>query len=571
MSGLCIDKLPHSCGTRKGLQVFADPETGKVNGFCYSCRTFIANPYGEEKSIDDVELPKPKTPEEIEEEIAEVDGYPTVDVRVRRLRANHLEKFGIKTALSEADGKTPTAMYFPMYVGGKMSGYYVKTLGQKENISWSIGNVKGAEPFGWQQARGSGAYKLIIVEGKEDAVAVEAIFDREGDEKYHPAVISLPNGVNSVKSSLSQIVDEASKTFKEIVICFDDDKPGKEATEDAMLIFPQAVTATLPAHDPNDCILEGKTKAAYKALSFNTHKPKNTRLIKAGKEIHMIARTPTQAGELSWFSPTLQKLMRGVRLGETIYEGAGVKMGKSELLNMQAAHHIKIDGVPVMVAKPEEETKKTYKLMANKMVGGVFHDPDVEFDYEAYDRAGRMMEDKLYMLDLYQHMGWDTLRADIIHAANEGVKAVFIDPITNLTAGMNSADANSFLTGFARDISSISKDKGIVTFLFCHLKAPDGNLTYDQRHKKYDEKIYHGLGNCPHEMGGSINSAQFAGSRAMMQSCNLMLGLEGNKDEELPDHIRNMRWLRILEDREFGNSASVPLFWNRKTTLFTEA
>lgn len=570
MSGICIDKLPHSCGTRQGLQVFADAETGKVNGFCFSCRKWVANPYGKEVTVDEVELPEPKTEAEIEAEIAEVDAFQVMDIPSRKLRGKYLDKFGVKISVSEADGKTPTAMYFPIHKKGKLSGYYIKTLDEKK-YTWSIGDVRGGEPFGWQRAKGSGAYKLIIVEGKEDAVAVEAIFDREGDEAYHPAVIALPNGVNSVKSSLVQIADYANKNFKEIVICFDDDIPGKEATEEAMLIFPNAVTAVLPEKDPNECLVKGKVKAAYKALAFNTHKPKNTRLIRANKDLHMIAREPTQPGELTWCFPTLQKLMRGVRLGETVYEGAGVKMGKSELLNMQAAHHIKVDGVPVMVAKPEEETKKTYKLMANKMVGGVFHDPDVEFDYEAFDKAGKMLEDKLYMVDLYQHMGWDTLKTDIIHAANEGVKAVFIDPITNLTAGMNAADANTFLTGFAREISAISKDKKIVTFLFCHLKAPEGNISYDQRQKKYNEQIYHGLGNCPHEKGGSVESAQFAGSRAMMQSANLMLGLEGNKDDDLPQHIRNMRWLKILEDREFGNSATIPLYWNDKTTLFNEA
>lgn len=570
MSGVVIDKLSHSCGTRKGLNVFADAETGKVNGFCFACSTFVANPYGTEKHIDEVELPKPKTPEEIQEEIAEIDGYPTVDIKSRRLRGKYLELFGVKTSLSEEDGKTPTAMYFPMFVDGKLSGYYAKTLGD-DPITWAVGNVKRAEPFGWQRAKSSGAYKLIIAEGKEDAVAVEAIFDLEGKEEYKPAVISLPNGVNSVDSSLGPLAETIRRTFKEVLIVFDDDKAGKAATEKAMLLLPEATTAILPDKDPNDCIVKGHVKAAYKAMAFNGHKPKNSRLIKANSEIHKLSRTPTPPGELTWFSPTLQKLMRGVRLGETVYEGAGVKMGKSELLNMQAAHHIKVDGVPVMVAKPEEETKLTYKLMANKMVGGVFHDPDVEFDYDKFDKAGKMLEDKLYMLDLYQHMGWDTLRADIIHAASEGVKAVFIDPITNLTAGMNPADANTFLTGFAREVSAIAKDKNIVIFLFCHLKAPDGNITRDQRTKKYEEGIYHGLGNCPHEMGGSIYSAQFAGSRAMMQACNLMLGLEGNKDEELPDHIRNMRWLRILEDRSFGNSGSVPLYWNRNTTLFTEA
>lgn len=568
MAGACIDKLPHSCGTRRGLQVFANPETGKVNGYCFACSTFVPNPYGEEKKIEDVELPEPKSEEEIKAEISEILALPSVDVRKRRLRGKYLEKFGVRVGLSEKDGKTPEVLYFPIYKLGVLSGFYCKLI--ETGMTWSVGDVKKGEPFGWEVAKGTGAYRIIIVEGKEDAVAVEAIFAMEGDEKWQPAVISLPNGVNSVRASVGPLVDHIRKTFKEIVICMDQDKAGKKAEQELMAYFPEALAAILPEKDPNDCLIKGKVRAAYKALSFQAHKPKNTRLLKANHELHIRSREPTPMGELTWPFPSLQKLTRGVRYGETIYAGAGVKMGKSELLNMIAAHHIKVDGVPVLVAKPEEETKKTYKLMANKMVGKVFHDPEVEFDYEAYDRAGEMLEDKLYMLDLYQHMGWDTLRGDVIYAANEGVKAVFIDPITNLTAGMTPSDANTFLTGFARDISSICKDKQIVAYLFCHLKAPDGNISADQREKRYREGKYHDLGNCPHEKGGTVESAQFAGSRAMMQACNLMLGLEGNKDDNLPEEVRNMRWLRILEDREFGNSATVPLYWNKNTTLFTE-
>lgn len=56
----------------------------------------------------------------------------------------------------------------------------------------------------------------------------------------------------------------------------------------------------------------------------------------------------------------------------------------------------------------------------------------------------------------------------------------------------------------------------------------------------------------------------------MMRSCNLMLGLEGNKDPELPEHVRNLRNLRLLEDREFGGTGNYPLFWNKETTMFEE-
>jgi twinkle protein len=569
MSGICIDKLSHNCGTRKGLQVFADPETGKVDGFCYSCRTFVANPYGKPITADEVELPKQKTPEEIATELAEVSGFPVVDISQRRLRAKYLDEFGVKVAMSEGDGKTPAALYFPIHKGGSVSGYYIKTL-STPSIQSAIGDVKKAPPFGWEQAKRSGAYKLIITEGREDAVAVVSMFDRHGKEEYKPAVIALPNGVNSVTSSLSQIADEASRMFKEIVICFDNDDAGRQASEDAMLIFPKALSATLPEKDANDCLLNGSSKAGYKALAFNASKPKNTRLVVANKDFHIMAREPTPYGELTWPWEGMNSRMRGLRLGETIYIGAGVKMGKSEVVDSIGSHLIQNDGVPILMAKPEQENKNTYKKVCGKVVGRHFTDPDKEFDFDAYDRAGKVIENKLTMVDLYQHLGWDSLQKDIVAAANFGCKAVFIDPITNLTAGMHAADVNTLLTGVARDLSAMAKDLGLVVFIFCHLKAPEGNISFDQRAKHYREGRYHGLGNCPHERGGSVLSSQFAGSRAMMQACNLMLGIEGNKDPELDEEIRNLRWLSILEDREFGNSDGICLHWNKNTTQFKE-
>ena len=56
----------------------------------------------------------------------------------------------------------------------------------------------------------------------------------------------------------------------------------------------------------------------------------------------------------------------------------------------------------------------------------------------------------------------------------------------------------------------------------------------------------------------------------MMRSCHMMAALEGNKDPELPDEERNVRKLKILEDRNLGASGVVKLFWDRSTGLFNE-
>lgn len=571
MAGSCLDKLPHSCGTKKGLQVFAG-EDGNVNGYCFSCGTYVAHPYGGPVSADTLPKKEEKTEEEIAEQLYEVASYPTLTIESRKLRSDVLEHFGIKTAVSEVDGKTLTAAYYPYTRKGKIVGYKVKSLDGKKNF-YSIGDLKDVDLFGWEQAKVSGAKRLIIVEGEDDAAALTKIIEKGTKEQYKegmPAVVSLPKGTLSTRKALTKAKNDIYRYFKEVIICFDQDKPGEEAVKEALLILPDAEVASLPLKDAQECLAQGRSKAAFNAVTFNFQKVKNTKLV-FGSDLHEAGRKEPTWGDFSWPWPKLNQATRGIRKGETIYIGAGVKMGKSEIVNAIGAHLIKEHDCKIFMAKPEEANVKSYKLLAGKLVGSVFHDPKREFDYEAYDRAGEILKDKLALVNLYQHMGWESLKADIIAAVEWGAEAVFIDPITNLTNGENAGDANSKLQEIAQELSAMAMDYQIVIFIFCHLKAPEGNITKEKREKFYHDGKYIGLGNCPHEYGGDIYSTQFAGSRAMMRSCNLMIGIEGNKDDDLPLEVRNMRQIKLLEDREFGEVGTFPIYWNKETTLFSEA
>jgi twinkle protein len=410
---------------------------------------------------------------------------------------------------------------------------------------------------------------LYITEGENDAVALSRIFEMYGKEEYTPAIVSLPRGASSARQALQKHAADIKRLFKEVVLCFDNDQPGQEAVQQAMLVLPDAKSVILPEKDANDCLINGKAKAAYNALAFNIQKPKNTRIV-TGFEIHDKAKEPAKWGELTWPWARMNDDLRGIRLGETIYLGAGTKMGKTTLKNALGAHFIKNDNTKVFMACPEEPNAMTYKLMANQLTGKIFHDPKVEFDEKAYEEAGVILKDKLYMLNLYQHLGWNTLKDDIVAAVGEGCQAVFIDPITNLSNGVNAADANTLLQEFAQELSAMALDMQFTAFLFAHLKASEGQLSAEKRHSYYAKGQYLDLGNCSHEMGGSVYSSQFAGSRAMQRSCNLMLALLGNKDPELPENVRNTREIRVLEDRAFGTSGVYPLYWNKNTGKFQE-
>ena len=164
-----------------------------------------------------------------------------------------------------------------------------------------------------------------------------------------------------------------------------------------------------------------------------------------------------------------------------------------------------------------------------------------------HSSSGRVAD----QIKILSFLNWDIIKDDIRYAVkSEGIQDIFIDPITCFTNQMKASETNEFLMAMTAELSSMALDMDFTSYIFCHLKAPESGP--------------------PHERGGKVLSHQFAGSRAMMRVCNYMIGLEGNKDPDLPLEERNVRDLIILEDREFGEAAKIRLYWDHKTGIFTE-
>lgn len=494
MAGSCIEKLPHTCGSSDGLQVFQNNE-GTYSGYCFSCDTYVSTPY---EGSEERKSPSRKARDH-KAEIAEISSCKSLPLPSRSLKEWALAHFNVKVGVSEQDGITPVFRYYPYTRDGAPVRYKVKLVADKK--MWWVGEKADTELFGWQQAISTGSPRLYITEGEDDAVALyQALMDNiagtQWEGKMVPAVVSLTNGAGGAKKEIAKHLSLIRGHFKEVRLVFDNDEHGREATRDVVQLIPKAQVVAIPGKDANECVIQGRSKALAVAVSFNAKEAKTTRLI-WGQEVHEAARTKAEWG-LSYPWQKLTDLTRGMRFGETYYWGAGVKMGKSELVNALAAHLITEHGLKVFMAKPEETNKKTYQLICGKVAGKVFHDPTVEFDFDAYDKASALVGNNVCMLNLYQRLDWRDLRDDIHVAVQQGgCKAVFIDPITNLSNGISSGEANTLLQEIAQDLAAVAMELNIIANIFCHLKAPES-------------------GN-PHERGGKVLSHQFAGSRAMMR------------------------------------------------------
>ena len=544
-----LERLPHSCGSRRGLQVIRE-EDGKVSGYCFSCREYVRHPYGDDKPEDYVPPDlKERTPKDHQKEINEILEYGVQKLNDRHLNAATLDYFGIKIGVSEQDGSTPFSHHYPYKKGSELRAFKNRIIDTKQ--MWVTGDTADVDLFGWEQALASGSPRLYITEGELDTCALwQMIMRSQKGTDYEdrvPAVVSLTRGSSGVNKDFTPAnVEAIRKHFKDIVLVYDQDEAGQSAVQHTLNILPEALTVTLPAKDANECLTKGMSKQAVSSCLFKASVPKNTRLV-WGTDLVDKAREEPEWG-LSWPWPSLTDLTRGIFTGKTYYFGAGVKMGKSELVDALADWMIREHGWNMFLAKPEQSNEITLKKVIGKSAGRIFHDPKIPFDYEAYDEWAPKVAPKVCMLDLYQNMGWESLKVDIRLAAASGVKGVIIDPITNLTVGLSAAETNTKLQEIAVELSTMALDLDIAIFIFCHLKAPEGT---------------------PHEFGGKVLSNQFAGSRAMMRSCDYMIGLEGNKDPDLPATEKNRRDLVVLEARE-GETGRVGLAWSPLTGVFTE-
>ena len=198
----------------------------------------------------------------------------------RGLLEESLSYFGVKTSVSQEDGQTVSAVFFPLFNGNKLLGFKARSLNEK--VFWSVGDAKEADFFGWSQAIRTGAKRLYVTEGELDAIALYQILKQKNKgskwEEFNPAVVSLRNGSSSAKRDISERIKEIKTHFKELVLVFDQDEPGQKATQEVTKLHPSVLTVDLPCKDANDCILEGRQKAAANALSFNAGTPDNTRL-----------------------------------------------------------------------------------------------------------------------------------------------------------------------------------------------------------------------------------------------------------------------------------------------------
>ena len=267
--------------------------------------------------------------------VAEITDLPILPISDRKLSLNTCKKLGIRTALSQEDGKTPIAHYFPYYNihTGKLQWYKKRdlTLPKNHKYHFSVvgeGKAENSMLFG-QQGCSGGGFKLLVTEGEYDVASLfESMWENQKTPgEYHPQVVGLPLGCSNAVKSVStnqKFVD----SFKEKIAVLDNDDAGREALAGVSSLVPGLKTVNFPAgvKDPSDMLQAGESKQLFNLCIWNSKEYVPSGFITVDDVFEAATRMPTWGRPWPW--PSLTKLTYGRRDGEGIYIGAGVKIGK---------------------------------------------------------------------------------------------------------------------------------------------------------------------------------------------------------------------------------------------------
>jgi twinkle protein len=390
-----------------------------------------------------------------------------------------------------------------------------------------LGDTKDAMLYG-QQLWSSGGKKLTITEGEIDTLSVATAFDG----KY--PVVSISTGAQSAKKELSRHLEWIS-SFDEIYLWFDNDEPGRKSIEECVNILPIEKVRIVRHPDYKDAnellIAKGKPSVVNAFYNAEPYKPEG---ICIPEDIMEEALQPVEIGR-PWFFEKLTNITYGRRLGEIVSLGAGVSVGKTDVVMTSIAFDLK-QGYNVGTFMLEQSTRETLLRISGKIDGCYYHLPDQENDPKKLKATIQNIKG-LYIYDNFGMIDWDTIASKIRFMKHSfGVEHFYIDNLTALNAAADDERRN--LDKLMAEVAGLAQELNVWILLVSHLNPPKKGAS--------------------HEAGGKVEQAQFTGSRSIMRWSALMMGVERNTiAEELEERQKGL--IRIIKDRFSGQATGLTI------------
>ena len=522
MNDTTWDKLKQPCPLCNSSDAVGVNQDGSAK--CFSCGEFMPN-YEQACNGNTMTQSQP-TQTKQPDNVTEGSFIALTDRKISQATA---QKFGVK-AVQDLKGQV-IKHFYPYYNGHELSATKCRNSITKDFFVQGSYNDTGL--FGQQLFKG-GKY-VTITEGECDAMAAYELLGSKW------AVVSIKRGaqgaVRDIKESL-----EFFDNFENVIVAFDNDKAGKDASVKAARLFKpgKARILTLPNgfKDPNDMLKSNRHKVFVESWwSAKVYTPSGVINVTEQRE-KFHNREKKQS--IPYPYEGLNKKLYGLRQGELVTLTGGTGLGKSSVTREIEHWLVKQTQDNVGIIALEEDWRRTIDgILSIEANARLYIDQEREkFSKEELDKMFDILYDGENKNRVWVHSHFGTNDIDDIFTKLRFMiigcdcKWVVVDHLHMLVSAVHEGDERRAIDSIMTRLRSLVEETGAGIILVSHLRRVDGNKG--------------------HENGIEVSLSHLRGSNSIGQLSDCVIALERNQQSDDPDEARTTR-LRVLKSRYTGD------------------
>jgi len=524
--GKIVSKGPcDACGSSDGNMLYQDGTK-----YCFVCKTFTASSGGAQVIV------KPATGN-----IQHMKNATIAQIADRKITRATCVKYGVQVSY-DTKGDIEKHHYPWFDANGDLVGHKTRIVATKDFFC-PTGSASDTLLFGQQTCRGSGKY-ITVTEGEIDCLSVSTAFENKYD------VVSVRNGASSaVKEIKAQL--EFLESYDTVVLCFDNDKAGNEATKAVQDLFSPGKLKVIKMgefKDPNEYLLAGKSRDFIKdwwaARDFSPDGIVN------GKDLWDSLVDYRKVVSVPYPWEGLNTLTRGIR-NELVTVTSGSGMGKSQMLRELQHYLMNATDHNIGILALEETVERTGMGIMSMAANKPLH---LEEGTEVADL--KPFFDKTLGTGRFVLYGnWasptvDSLLSKIRYMSKSNdCKYIFLDHLSIIVSAQENGDERKAIDEVMTRLRRLVAELDIGLFLVSHLRRSGGTS---------------------HEEGGRISLGELRGSQSIAQLSDMVIGLERDQQAD-NEELRNTTLVRVLKNRYTGETGpACYLKYSRDTGRMTE-
>ena len=429
--------------------------------------------------------------------------------------------------------------------GGNNIGNKVRNVSTKD--MWVEGGMTDALLFGQNIFAPNGKY-ITITEGEVDAMSSYELLGSKW------ACVSIKTGAGSALRDCKKSF-EYLDSFQNIVISFDMDKQGRDASEQVAQLF-----------SPNKCkIMHMEYKDANEFLQLNKREeftrawwnaqPYTPAGIVNLKDLGDSLYTEEYCETCSYPWHKLNHKTYGMRTGELVTFTSGAGMGKSSVMRELMYHLLKNTEDNVGILALEEGIKNTTFNIMSVEANARLYIKEVREKFEQ-EQLVKWQENtvgtgRFFAFDHFGSMDNDEILSRIRYMAQAlDCKWIFLDHLSILVSGQEDTDERKSIDILMTKLRSLVEQTNIGLLLVSHLRRPSGDRG--------------------HEDGREVSLSHLRGSASIAHLSDSFIALERDQQAE-DDVLANTTTVRVLKNRYTGDTGiATHLFYDKETGRMKE-